>query len=473
MGRCQAYKRVMLVMVYSTHPRTLRPWVSPTPVIGPMAPPPPPESDHAIADPVRQTAFRLGLVLIFLRFSMLHQTLAHIIHIDLHLLYVVGIPVLIGVLAAGGIQRAFRCRPTYYWVGFALWLVISLPFSAWKGGSAHWIAGYFRAEFIMLFVTGGLAITWRECKLMMYAISWGGAISLLTSKLFEQDSGGRVGLDFGTVNNPNDFACHLLLLLPFLLWIILASRSYILRFASLAGVSFGVYLILASGSRGAALGFAAATVCYLLLGTPRQRITVLVAAPILLAILLPVLPQRSWNRLQSLWSNDNATAEDTAASSESRKYLFDTGVRFAIEHPVFGIGQGQFANYEGKHGTVVGGIRGQYQEAHNTYLAAASECGMPALLLYLAGILSTFRLLNAVYRQARRRPECHDIRVATFCIMVALTGFCMAITFTNFTYFFYLPAMAGLAVSVFSAAQVEFRSRGGSVPPHDGSGPYH
>ena len=440
----------------STHPLILRQWIPKNSV---TPPPPCPREDSSISDPIRKAAFRLGVILLFLRFSMLHQTISYVLHFNPRLLYVVGIPALIGVILAGGIKRAFRGRPTYYWVGFALCLVISLPFSAWKGGSAHWLTSYFRAEFIMLFVMGGLAVTWRESKLMMYAISWGAVISLVTSKLFEQDSGGRFGLDFGTIKNPNDFACHLLLVLPFLLWIVLSSKSYILRLASLFGLSFGAYLILASGSRGATLGLAAAFTFYLFRGTVRQRMTVLVGAPILLAILIPALPQRSWNRVHSLWSNDSATAEDTIESAASRRYLFDTGVRFVIEHPIIGIGQGQFANYEGKHSTVVGGTRGQYQEAHNTYLAAASECGIPAFLLFLAGIISTFRVLNSAHSQARRRPECSDIRLATFCIMLALSGFCVAITFVNFTYFFYLPAMAGLAVSVSSAANAEFHSR--------------
>jgi hypothetical protein len=38
-------------------------------------------------------------------------------------------------------------------------------------------------------------------------------------------------------------------------------------------------------------------------------------------------------------------------------------------------------------------------------------------------------------------------------------AFCTAIAFVNFAYFFYLPAMAGLAIAMSKAAQVEFQSR--------------
>jgi O-antigen ligase len=136
------------------------------------------------------------------------------------------------------------------------------------------------------------------------------------------------------------------------------------------------------------------------------------------------------------------------------------GIKTAFQHPVFGIGQGQFANYEGKTSRVVRGIRGEYQEVHNSYIAAASECGIPAFLFFVAGILSSFRLVNSVFRQARRRPECQDIKTATFCIMLAMVGFYVCVAFLNFTYFFYFPAIAGISVAVYYAAQQEFRLRG-------------
>ena len=418
-----------------------------------------PDGDTAADNPVRKIAFFVGLLLLFFRFSMLHQTLVAVTGLDLHVLYIVGIPALAGVFVAGGVQRSFRGTPTFYWVGFAVWLVIALPFSEWKGGSSRWLLGYFRSEFILLFVTAGLIVTWRECKLVMYAIAWGAVVSLLTAKVFQREFGGRAGLSLGTFANPNDFASHLILVLPFLLWIVLSTRSSIVRVAGTAGLAFGAYLTLASGSRGALLGLIIAMGTYMWCGTPRQRVIVALGAPVLLMIMLPILPRRSWNRIQSLWSNDPTLLEDTVSSQASRMYLLRTGLQIAIQHPLFGVGQGQFANYEGTHSTVVRGIRGEYQEAHNTYLAAASECGIPAFLFYLAGIISTFRLVNGVYREARGRPDCEDIARATFCFTIALAGFCTSLTFVNFTYFFYMPAMAGLAVAVNHAARVEFATR--------------
>jgi O-antigen ligase len=118
----------------------------------------------------------------------------------------------------------------------------------------------------------------------------------------------------------------------------------------------------------------------------------------------------------------------------------------------------QFSTFEGKSNQVLG-AHGYWHETHNTYTEVSSECGTPALGLYIAAILSTFVLLNRTYRQACKRSDCEDIRTATFCIMLGMTTYCTAIAFVNFAYFFYLPAMSSLAIAVSKAAQNEFARR--------------
>ena len=93
------------------------------------------------------------------------------------------------------------------------------------------------------------------------------------------------------------------------------------------------------------------------------------------------------------------------------------------------------------------GTHGTYRDTHNTFTQISSECGIPGFLIFVAGIVSTWLLLNAVYREAQQRPDCGDIALAVLCMMVGMVGFVVAITFLTFGYFFYLPAMGGFAFS--------------------------
>jgi O-antigen ligase len=141
-----------------------------------------------------------------------------------------------------------------------------------------------------------------------------------------------------------------------------------------------------------------------------------------------------------------------------RRYLLEKSIVYTFQHPLFGVGLKQFGSFEGQHNQIVG-THGYWYEAHNTYTQVSSESGMPALALFIAGIVSTFRLMNRVYRQASRRPECEDIRLAAFCIILAMTTYCTAITFVNFAYYFYMPMISSLVIAVSRAAQDEFASR--------------
>jgi hypothetical protein len=403
-------------------------------------------------------------MLVFLQVSMFHQTMAYFTRVNLRLLWVVGIPAMVGVVLAGGIQSTFRGRPAYYWAGFIAWMALAVPFSSWKGASTLLLLGYLRAHMIMLFVIGGLALTWRECKVMMWAIALGAAVAVLSGRVFMREGSGgyRTGMEFGTVNNPNDFAGHLLFALPFLVWVVLASRATVLRIAALLGVGYCLYEILGSASRGALLGLIGAVLYFLWRGTTRQRIALLAMAPLVATALVVAVPRQALQRITT-FSASAGGPQEAIDSTSSRRYLLQTSISYAVHHPLLGVGPGEFGNYEGSHSRVIGGRRGEYAPSHDSYTAVASECGIPAFLCYMAAIFSTFRLLSGVFREAGNRPEFRDIRMVAFSIQMSMVGFCIAICFLNFAYFFYLPALSGLAIAVGAAAKQEFQSRGNAA----------
>jgi hypothetical protein len=417
-----------------------------------------------LANPTRILALGLAVALLFLRVSMLHQTLAYVTRINFRILYIIGVPAFLATFFVGGIRRTFARRPAYYWMGFVICLILAVPFSSWRSASLALVISYLRADFLMLFVVGGLVITWRECKLMMYAVFWGCVADLVTARYFVSESyTDRFELQFGTVKNANDFAAHLLLVVPFLLWPVFASRNVLFRVTAFAGFAYGSYLILASGSRGALVALFADGLFFLWRGTARQKVALLLGAPILFVGLITILPQSAWLHIKS-FSADSSDADGAAiASSEARRYLFWKSVTYSFQHPLFGVGPGQFAEYEGMNNQVGGTEHGSWHDTHNSFTKVSSECGIPALLFFTAGIFSTFLLLGSAFRQARARQDCQDIRIAAFCVMLGMVGHCAAIAFLNFSYFFYLPAMAGLAIAFSGAAQREFRARGVAI----------
>ena len=412
-------------------------------------------ADEETHNPARIFAFKPALLLVLLRFGMLHQTLSYLAHFNLRLLYVFGIPALLGLALSGGIRRSFRASPAWYWTAYMLWMGLAVPFSTWRGDSLRVFGSYVTHEYIVLLVIAGLAVTWRDCEALMRIIAWGGIISAISAAFFQSsDSQGRLALGFGTVANANDLACHLLLVLPFVLWLVFRSSWPIVRIFGLGGVGLGVFTILHTGSRGGAVALLAAIVFFLYRGTFRQRIAFLGLCPIIVAALAVAVPSKLVFRLQSYSRGDAGAVE----SADARRNLLENSIKYTVQHPVFGVGPGQFPNYEGQNNLLHHG-HGLWQGTHNTFTQVSSECGIPGLFFFVAGMVSTYRLLSATYRKARQRPDCPDIRNATFCIMMGMIGFGVAMTFLNFAYFFYQPALGGLAIAFSSAAEREFASR--------------
>ena len=405
-------------------------------------------------------AFGLGFLLLFVRTSMLHELQVRLMGIDLHLLWVFGLPALLGVVLAGGIQRTLRSRTAWYWIGFAAWIALTVPGSVWKMGSALLFLSYVRVDLIMLFIVGGLVYTWWQCKMMMYAIAGGAVVDLFYARLLVKEGvyGDRLGLESGSIANPNDFAAHLLLTLPFLLWVAVSTKSVVLRLFALAGVALGTYTILRTASRGALVALVVAALFMLWRGTVPQRLALLAGASVLVPALLVALPKETLQRLTS-FSNDASALQEAVGSSAMRVYLLRKSLDYALHNPIFGVGAGQFAWAEGIQSRIGGTTHGYWHETHNTYTQVASECGIPAFILFVAGIVSTWLLLNSTWRQARARPDCKDIAAASFFVMLAMVAFCTAIFFLSFAYFFYLPALAGLGIALDRTARAEFSSR--------------
>lgn len=364
----------------------------------------------------------------------------------------------------------FQGLTGYFWTAYACWLFIAAPFSSWKSSSLLLAWGYLRSEFVLFLVIAGLAVTWGECRMVLRAIAWGCIAMLAVGGNFRnlqyQD---RLGLASGTVANPNDYACVLLLLLPFVLWLVLTSKWFIVRVATLPALAYGAYLILSTASRGALLGMLVEVALFLFLGTMRQRIALVFLGAILVPAAAITLSRHALNRITAFSSSAAGSAEAVEAmeSSKIRQYMLLKSIEHTIKNPLFGVGPGQMVNFEGQRSKALSGGYGVWQNAHNTFIQASSECGIPALIFFAGGLVSAWRRLMATYRKARGRQDCADIRTALFCVLVGMSGFCVAATFLNFAYLFYAPALGALAIMISAAAAREFEIRSadsGAIP---------
>lgn len=433
-----------------------------------LAPAPAPAADPQwemdLGNPLRRMGFFFALGLIFVRFSMLNDLLTHVLHVNLYLLYLTTIPALLGFVASGGIRRALHNKPLLLWCGFVVWMLVCVPFSVWKGASAGYLGVYIRTVLPILFVAGGLAMNWQECRQMLHTVALAGAFNAVASYVFIRDAGsGRFGSGFtGTIGNPNDLAAHLLFLLPyFIFWALAASVPFALRLLGWPALGLALFWILASGSRAALIALLVASGLFLLRLRFAQSAAALGGGAALVLLLLPAVPTTVLNRALSVFGEHEGSAmeqREAAESSHIRRRLLRKSIEFSLRHPVFGVGPFQFGNADGIDSQQQAG--GAYTErslwfpAHNSFTTVSAESGMPALLFFLGALYLTLRDVRRAAKLSKqgRMPE---IATALICFEISLLSFSVAIFFVNFTYYFHLPMVVGFGSLLAQAATRE------------------
>ncbi len=428
------------------------------------APRPPVAVDPQESNPVRVLGFRFALVLVFFHFGFIHELLAYGLGLKhTYILLILNLGAIALSVATGGFRRTLSANPSRWWLAFTCWFMIATVFSTYRVGSLNLLENYVANTLSIVLVVAGLTLTLKECYQMMFAVALGCLANVMSGNLFRAADDTRLTIDFSSVANSNDFAAHLLFVMPFVLFILLTRKAKFLKLIAAGVVLSGLYLVANTGSRGALISFVVVAILLISRASGGVRAACLIAIPALILIFAVLLPQTITTRYLTLFRDDPETVKSEAgASMDTRQYLLKTSLRFTLEHPLLGVGPGEFSDIEGRD-AVASGRRGAWQVSHNSYTQISSEMGLPGLLLFLGAVLSTLRLIRSAGKKSRNIPQLRTASVAAFCLVLSMVGFLVAILFLSLAYTFYLPFIAGLAIALSRATQREITVQGPSV----------
>src|SRR5215471_3724719 len=333
--------RMLTAKALPCPPQPVPPKAEPKPILPPQVAPDPQQ-----ANPARRVAFYACLVFLFSRLGVVPEVLFTLTGKNTPILYIFGGPAILGAVFIGGLQRTLKHRASLLWLLFFGWMILAVPFSSWKGGSWDRISYYSRFELLLLLVVGGLAAIWKEVRAVFFTIACAAVFNLATASLFGGLSNGRLNLAemSGTLGNPNDLASQLLLVLPFLLFVILDRQNIVLRVFLCGAIAYGFFLIFSTGSRGGLAALVFAYLVFLYCSNAARRAAGLAVGAVALLTVPLFLPALTRNRLATVVGENNEEADE---SSISRTYLFQQSVRYTLQHPLFGVGPDQFSNFEG------------------------------------------------------------------------------------------------------------------------------
>jgi O-antigen ligase len=111
-----------------------------------------------------------------------------------------------------------------------------------------------------------------------------------------------------------------------------------------------------------------------------------------------LVPDVVLQRLLSVFAPEDAQFKSVALGDAGRLAILGAGLALVIQHPILGVGIGNFRWMTSDQSGIV-------TAAHNAYVLAAAEGGLPMLAVYLLIFWITARDLNRALRQSAREPE--------------------------------------------------------------------
>jgi O-antigen ligase len=215
--------------------------------------------------------------------------------------------------------------------------------------------------------------------------------------------------------DPNYFMISALACLPIAFYLAQRSSHHWERlFCSGCVIVTCVATVLAA-SRGGFLGLLAACLFGVLRSRQRVRTLVLLSLFLLATLIFPNSPLRRF--LQP--------ARYDVASGETRTALWAVGLHMIADHPLTGIGLGNFKPFlEFYAGDELRNV------AHNSFLEITAEMGVPAALIFLAMLVAAFTSLERV-RRLTRKSHNSLVHLAACGIQAGLIGDAVALFFVS------------------------------------------
>jgi len=346
----------------------------------------------------------------------------------------------------------FACIPL---VGAA---TASIPFAIWRGGAFWQTTVLIKYVILMVLIVGLVDTNGRMRKvlwLLMGLLVWfagSGLTAYLQGKTVFGEGLERAAGVNSMVGGPNELGGLILALVPFVVALFRCSRRMSVRLVLLACAGLALSTLVITGSRTSMLGLVAVALYFVL----RSRHK-LVAIGLLVVLAFAVwlgMPQRF--RARYLTVRDYAQGGELDASNEFRIRIWKAGWRMFLDHPILGVGAGQFPTAYGR--IYSGRAHGAWMNPHNLLLQVGCEMGVVGLVAFGYFFTQILKQIRLVPRADRKSLLELNYQVAVACEAMLL-GLVAASVVGHTLYRPYWYLLGGLVAANYSLAQ-----RTGSSP---------
>ena len=384
------------------------------------------------------------------------------------------VPLLLTIVAAIVMfSQAAKWRPgdlLKHWISWAIIVVIlfaalGIPTAIHRGASFENLTQSYSQSILGGMMMFGVARTARGRRLMAQTLVISGIVTAWLAIVWgRRDHTGR--LAGAATYDSNDLALIIVISLPLLIWWFFDNKSK-LRWIAILALPMMFSVMLRTSSRGGFLGMVAIMAGLLFIGTTGRvrEVRRIALTGILLAVLGALaLPATYTQRMRTM------DEELDNKSPRARINVWKRGVGYAFDHPVLGVGIGNFGRAEGilsDYSQERAGIGVKWSTAHSSYIQAWAEVGLIGGTAFVLAILGgTIALMLW-----RPTPDMTDVAVRMLTPMVGLSlgGFAVAGAFLSFAFESPPYYLLGLAVALLMVSGRKPGKEDSRMPARPGS----
>ena len=303
-------------------------------------------------------------------------------------------------------------------IGLFLWECLTVPFAWWIGGALSTVLTKCSKTIIVAYLVSFAVTSVDQLRRLLFVQAASVAVMTLAS-VFLYTGGRMSGVLGGVFDNPNDLAINIALNWPLCLMFLIAAKGPMKKLMWGAGLLVMLRGLMLTYSRTGFLAIVVAIAfCLYEFGVRGKRLYILAAALLCGLFFVVAVPQNYGQRVQSIFGEPLHKGD----SQESRKELLTLSWQATIRRPIFGLGPGNFQSYTRT-----------WHVTHNTYTELSSECGVPALILFLLVIKRAFTNL-AKLRKLSLYTQSMSVRLCTGALWASLASYLIGAFFASTAY---------------------------------------
>ncbi len=312
-------------------------------------------------------------------------------------------------------------------------MILTIPTAFWRDGSFDIVVNKFSKGVIIALLVPLVVTKMNELRKLLYIQASAVALVTVASLIVHHTQDGRLmGIQQGILENPNDLAMNIAINFPLCMAFMFAAKGGFRKVIWSFLLICLLYGVVATYSRSGMIAMViTALICLWEFGVKGRRF-VLLASTLILGVLalggLAASPKYR-ARMESLIQRPapgslvQGTMEAHGEGSlEARSELLRQSVSLMLHHPIFGVGPGNFPV-----------VTREWRVAHNTYTEFGAEAGIPAVVLFLALLLTSMRRIRRVYKLPGHASD-PEIRIWASALWAALAGYAAGAMFASTEY---------------------------------------